>query len=153
RTPCGGNVVPIRAHCPHCITPCQIAEKDLGTPIRCSSCGHSFTVHPTILSAKPTTTEPIPQSAGALRLDIAGVTSIGRQRERNEDSFLVQHLTWSDSNQNHQLALVIVADGMGGHAGGDDAARLALRTIGTALAPLLTRAVDTEQREVTRAGL
>jgi protein phosphatase len=88
-----------------------------------------------------------------LRLDIAGITSIGRERSRNEDSFLVQHLTWSDLNQNHQLALVIVADGMGGHAGGDQAARLALRTIGTNLAPLLTSALDMQHREVTRAAL
>ena len=42
---------------------------------------------------------------------------------------------------------------MGGHAGGDQAARLALRTIGTTLAPLLTGALSTQQREVTRAGL
>jgi len=110
-------------------------------------------VHPTTLVSKPPTTEPIPQTAGSLRLEIAGVTSIGRQRNRNEDSFLVQHLTWSDLDQNHQLALVVVADGMGGHAGGDQAARLALRTIGTILAPLLTGALSTQQREMTRAGL
>jgi protein phosphatase len=110
-------------------------------------------VHPTTLVSKPPTTEPVPQTAGALRLEVAGVTSIGRERSRNEDSFLVQHLTWSDLNQNHQLALVIVADGMGGHAGGDQAARLALRTIGTILAPLLTNALSTQQQEVTRAGL
>jgi protein phosphatase len=110
-------------------------------------------VHPTGLAGKSPTTEPIPRTAGALRLDIAGVTSIGRERSRNEDSFLVQHLTWSDLNENHQLALVIVADGMGGHAGGDQAARLTLRTIGTILAPLLTGALSTQQREVTRAGL
>jgi PPM family protein phosphatase len=145
--------VPVRAHCPHCITPCQVAEKNLGVPVRCYKCGQAFTVQPTVLTAKPPTTEPIPQTAGALRLEIAGVTSVGRERSRNEDSFLVQHLTWSDLNQNHQLALVIVADGMGGHAGGDQAARLALRTIGTVLAPLLTGALSTERREVTRAGL
>jgi protein phosphatase len=110
-------------------------------------------VHPRGLAGKPPSTEPIPRTAGALRLDIAGVTSIGRERSRNEDSFLVQHLTWSDLNENHQLALVIVADGMGGHAGGDQAARLALRNIGTILAPLLTGALSTDQREVTRAGL
>jgi protein phosphatase len=92
-------------------------------------------------------------TAGVLRLEIAGVTSIGRERRRNEDSFLVQHLTWSDSNENHQLALVIVADGMGGHAGGDQAARLTLRTVGSILTPLLTGALSTQQREVTRAGL
>ena len=145
--------MPVRAHCPHCITPCQVAEKHLGVPVRCHKCGQAFTVQPTVLTSKPPSTEPIPQTAGALRLEIAGVTSVGRERSRNEDSFLVQHLTWSDLNQNHQLALVIIADGMGGHAGGDQAARLALRTIGTTLAPVLTSALSTQQREVTRAGL
>jgi protein phosphatase len=149
----GGDIVPILARCPHCITPCQVAEQHLGKPVKCHKCGKLFTVKPTALASKPPTTEPIPQTAGALRLEIAGVTSVGRERSRNEDSFLVQHLTWSDLNQNHQLALVIVADGMGGHAGGDQAARLALRTIGTILAPLLTNALSIEQREVTRAGL
>jgi protein phosphatase len=122
-------------------------------PVRCYKCGQAFVVRPTALAGKPPSTEPIPPTAGALRLDVAGVTAAGRGRRRNEDSFLVQHLTWSDLNQNHQLALVVVADGMGGHAGGDQAARLALRTIGTALAPLLTGALSTERREVTRAGL
>jgi PPM family protein phosphatase len=42
---------------------------------------------------------------------------------------------------------------MGGHAGGDQAARLALRTVGTTLAPLLTGALSTQQPDVTRAGL
>lgn len=141
------------AHCPHCITPCQVAEQYLGRPVKCFKCGKAFTVHPTVLASKPPSTEPIPQTAGTLRLEIAGFTSIGRQRSRNEDSFLVQHLTWSDLNQNHQLALVIVADGMGGHAGGEQAARLALRTIATILAPLLMGALNMQQREVTRAGL
>jgi protein phosphatase len=145
--------VPVRAHCPHCITPCQVAEQHLGVPVRCHKCGQSFTVRPTALTSKPPSTEPIPQTAGALRLEVAGVTSVGRERNRNEDSFLVQHLTWSDLNQNHQLALVIVADGMGGHAGGDQAAKLVLRTIGTTLATLLTGALSTQRREVTRAGL
>jgi protein phosphatase len=145
--------VPVQAHCPHCISPCHVAEQHLGVPVRCHRCGQVFTVQPTAFTSKPPTTEPIPQTAGALRLDIAGVTSIGRERSRNEDSFLVQHLTWSDLNENHQLALVIVADGMGGHIGGDQAARLALRTIGTTLAPLLSAALSTQQREVTRAGL
>jgi len=145
--------MPVRAHCPHCIAPCQVDEKHLGAPVRCHKCGLTFTVRPTTLASKPPTTEPVPQTAGALRLEIAGVTSIGRQRSRNEDSFLVQQLTWFDLNQNHQLALVVVADGMGGHVGGDQAARLALRTLGTILAPLLTSALSTQQREVTRAGL
>lgn len=145
--------MPLRAYCPHCIAPSLVAEKHFGVPVKCYQCGKTFTVQPTVLASKPASTEPIPYTAGALRLDIGGVTSIGRERSRNEDSFLVQHLTWSDLNQNHQLGLVIVADGMGGHAGGDQAARLVLRTVGTALAPLLTSALNTEHREVTRAGL
>lgn len=143
----------VQAHCPHCITPCQVSEKHFGVPVRCHKCGQTFTVRPPALTSKPPTTEPIPQTAGALRLDIAGVTSVGRQRSRNEDSFLVLHLTWSDLNQNHQLALIVVADGMGGHAGGDQAARLTLRTVGSNLASVLTGALNTEQREVTRASL
>jgi serine/threonine protein phosphatase PrpC len=47
---------------------------------------------------------------------------------------VVRLRTQSDFNQNHQLTHMIVADGMGGHAGGDQAARLTLRTIGTMLA-------------------
>src|SRR5262245_18452562 len=148
-----GVAVPVRAHCPHCIAPCLVSEQHLGSPVRCHKCRQTFTVQPTALTSKPPTTEPIPQTAGALRLDIAGVTSIGRQRSRNEASFLVQRLTWSDRNQNHQLGLVIVADGMGGHAGGDQAARLILLTIGLMLTPLLTAALNTQQREVSRVGL
>src|SRR5262249_26596896 len=135
-------LVPIQAHCPHCIAPCQIAQQHLGVPVKCHKCGETFTVQPPAFTSKPASTEPIPRTAGSLRLDIAGVTSIGRERNRNEDSFLVQHLTWSDLNENHQLALLIVADGMGGHAGGDQAARIALRTVGIALAPLLTSALS-----------
>ncbi len=69
----------IRAHCPHCITPCQVDEKNLGVPVRCFNCSRTFTVHPTVLTSTPPSTEPIPPTAGALRLDIAGVTSIGRE--------------------------------------------------------------------------
>src|SRR5260370_36874364 len=108
----------------------MVADQNLGVPVRCHKCGQSFTVQPTVLTSKPPTTEPIPQTAGTLRLDVAGFTSIGRERTRNEDRFLVQHLTWSDPNENHQLAPVIGPHGIGGPAGGARAARLAPRTIG-----------------------
>lgn len=145
--------MPIRAYCPHCTTACQIPEKHLGVPVRCHKCRRCFTVQPRVRRSKPPLTEAIPITAGGLHLDAAGVTSTGRERSRNEDSFLVQQLTWSDLNQNHQLALVIVADGMSGHAGGDQAARLVLRTIGKTLMPLLTGALSTRERDITRAGL
>jgi len=48
-----------------------------------------------------------------------GQTDVGRKRDHNEDAFLVDE----------GLGLFLVADGMGGHAGGGTASRLAVQTI------------------------
>ena len=52
-----------------------------------------------------------------MRLRVGVATDIGRVREKNEDSYLVEE------------PLFAVADGMGGHKGGDVASQLALETI------------------------
>jgi protein phosphatase len=49
----------------------------------------------------------------------AGLTDVGRKRSHNEDSFLIDD----------ELQLYVVADGMGGHAGGGTASRIAVETI------------------------
>jgi serine/threonine protein phosphatase PrpC len=54
-----------------------------------------------------------------LRIEARGITDVGQRRDHNEDAFLVD-----DS-----LGLFIVADGMGGHAGGGTASRLAVETM------------------------
>ena len=52
-----------------------------------------------------------------MRIQAGVSTDIGRVREGNEDSFLVEH------------PLYAVADGMGGHRGGEVASQLALETV------------------------
>ncbi|MBF0104633.1 MAG: Stp1/IreP family PP2C-type Ser/Thr phosphatase [Deltaproteobacteria bacterium] len=55
----------------------------------------------------------------ALKIEAYGLSDVGKKRTRNEDSFLV-----SDA-----LQLYVVADGMGGHSGGEYASRLAIASI------------------------
>ena len=85
---------------------------------------------------------------GSHRVRFAGATNIGRKREHNEDSIALPT----------SIRLAIVADGMGGHASGDVASRLAVDTVtdyfeSTAEQQPLTwpYKVDTEERaEVNR---
>jgi PPM family protein phosphatase len=58
-------------------------------------------------------------TAGKLKAFSVGLTDVGRKRNHNEDSFLIDE----------DLQLFVVADGMGGHAGGGTASRIAVETI------------------------
>jgi protein phosphatase len=61
---------------------------------------------------------PMKMDAGQA-VDYAARTDVGKTREHNEDSFCV----------NADLGLYVVADGMGGHASGEVASEIAVRTI------------------------
>jgi len=54
-----------------------------------------------------------------MRVEAHGLTDVGLRRERNEDSFLIDE----------RLGLYVVADGMGGHRGGEVASALAVETV------------------------
>lgn len=62
---------------------------------------------------------PLVAAAPSISVQARGVTDVGRRREQNEDALLVDL----------EASLFIVADGMGGHAGGGTASTLAVRTI------------------------
>lgn len=54
-----------------------------------------------------------------MNIEVFGLSDVGMRRERNEDSCLVSK----------ELGLFVVADGMGGHVGGEFASKLAVKTI------------------------
>jgi protein phosphatase len=61
-----------------------------------------------------------------MKLNFHGQTDVGRKREKNEDSFLVDE----------PIGLFMVADGMGGHLGGEYASKMAVRTVDETLRQL-----------------
>ncbi|WP_041448112.1 Stp1/IreP family PP2C-type Ser/Thr phosphatase [Anaeromyxobacter sp. Fw109-5] len=67
-----------------------------------------------------------------LSVTARGLTDVGRRRDHNEDALLVDD----------DLHLYVVADGMGGHAGGGTASRLAVDTIQRTLRAARARAPD-----------
>ncbi len=58
-----------------------------------------------------------------MRVCSSGLSDVGRIREHNEDAHLIRD----------ELGLYVVADGMGGHLGGQTASALAVRTVNEAI--------------------
>ncbi|PIR26702.1 MAG: protein phosphatase [Deltaproteobacteria bacterium CG11_big_fil_rev_8_21_14_0_20_42_23] len=54
-----------------------------------------------------------------MQVRFAGKSDVGKRRQKNEDSYIISE----------KLNLAIVADGMGGHLGGERASKLAVETV------------------------
>jgi len=65
-----------------------------------------------------------PEAVHQPKLSVHGASDVGRKRDTNQDSFLIDE----------GLRLYVVADGMGGHAGGGTASRIAVETMQAELA-------------------
>ena len=61
-------------------------------------------------------------------IEAASLTDVGRQRLNNEDSYLYWEPD-SDQEFRRKGRLAIIADGMGGYEGGQEASRLAVETV------------------------
>lgn len=89
-------------------------------------------------------------------LSVAGLTDVGRQRDRNEDAF---HFRLVQSSDEAAVGLFMVADGMGGHLAGEVASQWAIQALKRDLAPLfrpqdpsVTRRLDAEVLAAVGSG-
>ena len=73
-----------------------------------------------------------------MRLKASGLTDVGLKRENNQDHFFVDE----------DLGLFIVADGMGGHLGGEVASQLAVQTIRQVIQESFDKEKGVEPREL-----
>lgn len=109
----------------------------------------------------------VPPEVADVALDAAGFTDIGREREKNEDQFLVATVQRSLAIRNTSLShealawlpgsakgtILVVADGMGGAGGGDIASAVAVRAIAnylTNVLPLADAAARSSRRRALR---
>ncbi|HJJ23652.1 MAG TPA: Stp1/IreP family PP2C-type Ser/Thr phosphatase [Nitrosopumilus sp.] len=68
---------------------------------------------------------------------IGMITDVGRVRTIDEDSILVADLSFGINSENEKFLLLAVADGMGGHAKGEEASKIALNTLTKSVVPEL----------------
>jgi protein phosphatase len=83
-------------------------------------------------------------------LDIGQASDIGNARETNEDAFFTLQALAGTNAQPVRLALLIVADGMGGHVRGEEASSIATRvTSGVILREVLLPMLSSRPAEAT----
>jgi serine/threonine protein phosphatase PrpC len=76
---------------------------------------------------------PPTEATPAMRLLVGQKSDVGQKRDLDEDSMFVMVSEGTYASAANQLALLVVADGMGGHEGGEVASKLAIQTLASDL--------------------
>ena len=79
------------------------------------------------------------------------LTDVGRTRKIDEDSILTADLSFGVNSESSKFLLLAVADGMGGHAKGEEASKIALNAISRSVIPDLLN--DTPFTELLEKGI
>jgi serine/threonine protein phosphatase PrpC len=87
--------------------------------------------------------EQVPDTQG-VRTSVGALTDKGRLRENNEDALFTLNAAISQDEDLLPLSLYIVADGMGGHEGGQEASALAVRLVASWVLDKIYRPLLTE---------
>ena len=82
---------------------------------------------------------------------IGMLTDIGKVRTIDEDSILAADLSFGVNSESSKFLLLAVADGMGGHAKGEEASKIALNAIARTVIPELFN--DTPFTELLEKGI
>ena len=82
---------------------------------------------------------------------IGMITDVGKVRTIDEDSILVADLSFGINSESEKFLLLAVADGMGGHAKGEEASKIALNTLTKTIIPELFG--DTSFTELLENGI
>ena len=80
--------------------------------------------------------------SGPLRIEVAGETNVGMKRTHNEDNFSILE----------ESGLYIVADGMGGHASGEVAAKMAVDSLKEFFAATANDPTSFDRRRCAEVG-
>jgi protein phosphatase len=135
--------------CPYCGATCHV-EESAPSVVYCGRCKQPFN-SPSLARALQTTPQGDnlatsstsgSRAVASFRFDLAGVTSTGRTRADNEDTYLLHHLRWAEQHAQHEIALAVVADGVGGHQAGEKASSMLINLVNRALSPLLIELMD-----------
>lgn len=87
-----------------------------------------------------------------MRLDIAALSDVGRRKKNNEDSYVIVREGAKNLNLFKEGALVCVADGLGGHTGGEIASKLAVKIVGELIKEKPPRAPQNGEEEERNEG-